>query len=60
MSITLHLPPELETKLAAEASQRGMPLSDFLVSVLSNVDWLRRPCIRCWADFVLALGGGHR
>ena len=36
MSITLHLPPELETKLAAEASRQGMPLTDYLLRVLSN------------------------
>jgi len=36
MSITLDLPPELETKLAAEASQRGVSLSDYLVRILSN------------------------
>jgi hypothetical protein len=36
MSITLHLPLEIETKLAAEASRHGLPLSDYLVRVLSN------------------------
>jgi hypothetical protein len=36
MSITLDLPPELEKKLAAEASRQGVPLSDYLLRVLSN------------------------
>lgn len=36
MTITLELPPELETKLAAEASRQGVPLSDYLLRVLSN------------------------
>ena len=36
MTITLELPPELETKLAAEASRHGVPLSDYLLRVLSN------------------------
>ncbi len=36
MTITLELPPELETKLTAEASRQGVPLSDYLLRVLSN------------------------
>jgi hypothetical protein len=36
MSIILNLPPELETKLVAEASRQGVPLSDYLVRMLSN------------------------
>ncbi len=36
MTITLDLPPELETKLAAEASRQGVPLSEYLLRVLSN------------------------
>ena len=36
MDIVLHLPPELETKLAAEASRHGVPLSDYLLGILSN------------------------
>jgi hypothetical protein len=36
MTITLELPPELETKLAAEASRQGVPLADYLLRVLSN------------------------
>jgi hypothetical protein len=36
MSIVVNLPPELETKLAAEASRHGVPLTDYLVRILSN------------------------
>ena len=36
MSIVLHLPPELETKLAAEASRQNVPLADYLLRILSN------------------------
>jgi hypothetical protein len=36
MSIELHLPAELETKLAAEASRQGISLPDYVVRILSN------------------------
>ena len=36
MSIVLHLPSELESKLTAEASRLGVPVSDYLVRILSN------------------------
>ena len=36
MTITLDLSPELEKQLAAEASRQGVPLSEYLVRVLSN------------------------
>jgi hypothetical protein len=36
MSILLHLPTELESKLAAEASRQGMSLPDYVVRILSN------------------------
>ena len=36
MSIVLNLPPELETRLVAEASRQGVPLADYLVRILSN------------------------
>ena len=51
MSITLHLPPELETKLAAEASRQGVPLSDYLLRVLSN-GGQALPSIRTGAELV--------
>jgi hypothetical protein len=36
MSIVLNLPPELEMKLANEASRQGVSLSDYLLRILSN------------------------
>jgi hypothetical protein len=36
MTVTLHLPPELETKLSAEAARQGVPLAEYLLRVLSN------------------------
>jgi hypothetical protein len=36
MTVTLHLPPELESKLAAEATRQGLPLADYMLRVLSN------------------------
>lgn len=51
MTITLHLPPELEQKLAAEASRRGVPLSDYLLLVLSN-GGQAAPSVRTGAELV--------
>jgi len=51
MTITLDLPPELERKLAAEASRRGVPLSDYLLSVLSN-GGQAAPSVRTGAELV--------
>jgi hypothetical protein len=36
MSVVLQLPPELEAKLTAEASQAGISLADYLIRVLAN------------------------
>ena len=35
MTITLDLPSELEQKLALEAAERGMPLADYAIELLS-------------------------
>jgi hypothetical protein len=37
MSITLELPPDLESKLTAEASRQGVTLTDYLLRILSRV-----------------------
>ena len=36
MTVVLELPPDMEAKVAAEASQKGMPLSDYLLAVISQ------------------------
>ena len=36
MSITLELPSELEATLAAEAAERGLSLSEYIVHTLST------------------------
>ncbi len=36
MSITLDIPDELVSELAAEAQQLGLPLSDYLVKLLAT------------------------
>jgi hypothetical protein len=35
MSLVLDLPPELETELAAEAAQLGLPLPEYVLRVLA-------------------------
>lgn len=35
MSISVDLPPELESELSAEASQLNLPLSEYILRVLS-------------------------
>jgi hypothetical protein len=35
MSLILDLPPELETKLAAEAAKLGIPLRDYVLRLLA-------------------------
>ena len=35
MSISLDLPPELENKLSTEASQLDLPLTDYILQILS-------------------------
>jgi hypothetical protein len=37
MSITLELPSEIEATLAAEAAERGLSLSEYIVHTLSTV-----------------------
>jgi hypothetical protein len=51
MTITLNLPPELEIKLSAEASRQGIPLSDYLLRVLSN-GGLAAPSMHTGAELV--------
>ena len=58
MAITLHLPPELETKLAAEASGQGVPLSDYVLHVLSN-GGQRTPSILSGTELVRLLAAGR-
>jgi hypothetical protein len=36
MSINLNLPPELETELHTEASQLNLPLSEYILHILST------------------------
>lgn len=36
MSLVLNLPPELETKLAAEAAQLGLPLAEYALRLLAE------------------------
>ena len=36
MSLVLNLPPELETELAAEAAQLGLPLPDYVLRLLAG------------------------
>ena len=36
MSVTLDLPAELETELAAEAAQFGLPLAEYVVRLLAS------------------------
>jgi hypothetical protein len=36
MSLVLDLPPELETELAAEAAQVGLPLSEYVLRLLAG------------------------
>jgi hypothetical protein len=36
MSILLNLPPELESELAAEAAQLGLPLAEYALRLLSG------------------------
>ena len=34
MTVTLELPPDVETHVAEEAAQKGLPLSDYLLSII--------------------------
>jgi hypothetical protein len=36
MSLVLHLPPELETDLAAEAARLGLPLAEYALGLLAG------------------------
>jgi hypothetical protein len=36
MMLTLDLPPDLESQLASEASQAGLPLPEYVVGVLAK------------------------
>jgi len=38
MSIILNLPPDLESKLTAKASERGLTLSDYVLHLLNGSD----------------------
>ena len=37
MTLTLHLPPELETELAAEAARLNLPLPEYVLRCLMGV-----------------------
>ena len=41
MTITLNLPTELETKLCTEASQLNIPVSEYILRILSTKQVLR-------------------
>ncbi len=43
MSILIDLPPDLESKLSTEASQLNLPLSDYILQVLSDRQILSNP-----------------
>jgi hypothetical protein len=51
MSVVLHLPQELEMKLAAEASRAGVSLPDYVLRILSN-GGTTMPSIRSGAELV--------
>ena len=34
MTVTLELPPDVEAEIATEAAQKGLPLPDYLLSVI--------------------------
>jgi hypothetical protein len=36
MSVMLELPPELEARLVSEAGERGLPLSKYILGLLTN------------------------
>ncbi|WP_017316159.1 hypothetical protein [Mastigocladopsis repens] len=43
MSINLNLPPELENELCTEASQLNLPLSEYILRILSTRQVLVNP-----------------
>jgi hypothetical protein len=43
MSLSLDLPPELESELSAEASQLNLPLPDYILRILSVRQVLSNP-----------------
>jgi hypothetical protein len=51
MSLVLDLPPELETELAAEAAQLGLPLAEYVVHILAGGRSLR-PAPRTGAELL--------
>ncbi len=51
MSIQLNLPQELESELSAEAEQLGLPLSEYVLRVLSSARLVGNPP-RSGADLV--------
>ncbi len=36
MTVTLELPLDVETQIAEEAAQKGMPLSDYLMTIIQE------------------------
>ena len=36
MTVTLELPTEIETEIASEAAQKGLPLPDYLLAVIQE------------------------
>jgi hypothetical protein len=51
MSLILDLPSELESKLAAEAARLGLPLSDYVLSLLAE-DRALNPAPKTGADLL--------
>lgn len=51
MSIVLDLPPELESKLAARASEQGLPLPEYVLQLL-NGEAAREPVVKTGADLL--------
>lgn len=43
MNIRIDLPPDLESELSTEASQLNLPLSDYILQVLSDRQVLSNP-----------------
>jgi hypothetical protein len=51
MSIVLHLPPALESKLAEQASQHGLSLPDYVLRLLGS-ETNGQPTAKSGADLV--------
>jgi hypothetical protein len=50
MSLVLELPPELESELAAQAADCGLPLSEYALRLLAGQS--SRPAVRSGAELI--------